>query len=234
MERVFIVASCKPWAERTFEKIAAKLPGQWHYLSDPADLNAALVAKLQPEYIFFPHWSALVPQEILQMTECVCFHMTDLPYGRGGSPLQNLIAAGHVDTMITALKMTAELDAGPVYLKLPLCLHGLAEEIYMRAAVRIAEMIEFIVLQRPEPVPQSGEVAVFKRRRPEQSRISADCDTLAKLFDHLRMLDAEGYPAAFAELGNFRLEFSRPALRTDSIEADVKITLLKKGNANNA
>ncbi len=23
--------------------------------------------------------------------ECVCFHMTDVPYGRGGSPLQNLI-----------------------------------------------------------------------------------------------------------------------------------------------
>ena len=234
MKRVFVVASIKPWGKAAFERVMAKLPGRWHYISDPADLNAAAIEKLQPEFIFFPHWSAKVSQAVLQMTECVCFHMTDLPYGRGGSPLQNLIACGHTETMITALKMTDELDAGPVYLKVPLSLHGLAEEIYIRAAARIAAMIETIVLQRPEPVPQAGEVTVFKRRQPEQSRIPEECDNLDKLFDHLRMLDAEGYPAAFIEFGCFRFEFSRPALRVGSIEADVKITLIKEGTGSDA
>jgi methionyl-tRNA formyltransferase len=54
-----------------------------------------------------------------------------LPYGRGGSPLQNLIDLGHKDTFVSALKMTEELDAGAIYLKKPLSLEGLAEEIYM-------------------------------------------------------------------------------------------------------
>ena len=43
--------------------------------------------------------------------------MTDLPYGRGGSPLQNLIINGHKETMMSALRCVQELDAGPIYLK---------------------------------------------------------------------------------------------------------------------
>lgn len=32
------------------------------------------------------------------------FHMTNFPYGRGGSPLQNLMKRGHHTTTITALR----------------------------------------------------------------------------------------------------------------------------------
>lgn len=59
--------------------------------------------------------------------------MTDVPYGRGGSPLQNLILAGHADTQLTALKMVEEMDAGPVYAKRPLSLEGKAQDIYEKA-----------------------------------------------------------------------------------------------------
>jgi len=38
--------------------------------------------------------------------------MTDLSYGRGGSPLQNLIVRGYKDTMISALWIEKELDSG--------------------------------------------------------------------------------------------------------------------------
>lgn len=43
--------------------------------------------------------------------------MTNLPYGRGGSPVQNLILNGHKKTIISALNVTKDLDAGDVYLK---------------------------------------------------------------------------------------------------------------------
>jgi len=55
--------------------------------------------------------------------------MTYMPYGRGGSPLQNLIVRGYRHTKLTALRMVEEFDAGPVYLKEDLCLEGNAEEI---------------------------------------------------------------------------------------------------------
>ena len=68
--------------------------------------------------------------------------MTDLPYSRGGSPLQNLILRGHQETQIIALRCVAELDAGPIYMKRPLSLEESAYEIFVRAADVVQEMIE--------------------------------------------------------------------------------------------
>ena len=46
--------------------------------------------------------------------------MTDLPFGRGGSPLQNLIIRGIYDTKISAIKANKEIEAGDIY-----CQHNL-------------------------------------------------------------------------------------------------------------
>ena len=92
--------------------LAKKSRGRWIYVERPRRLVSVL-AKNRPRYIFFPHWSWMVPRAVWEKHECVCFHMTDVPYGRGGSPLQNLILKGHTKTKITALRMVGELDAGP-------------------------------------------------------------------------------------------------------------------------
>ena len=41
--------------------------------------------------------------------------MTDVPYGRGGSPLQNLIVRGYSEIKLTVLQMVKAFDAGLVY-----------------------------------------------------------------------------------------------------------------------
>ena len=66
-------------------------PGRWHFIGEREELTEARVASIGPSKTCFLHWSWKVPAEILETYECVCFHMTDVPYGRGGSPLQNLI-----------------------------------------------------------------------------------------------------------------------------------------------
>jgi methionyl-tRNA formyltransferase len=84
-------------------------------------------------------------------------------------------------------------------------------------------MIREIVEGGPEPVPQSGEVVVFPRRRPEESEIPA-CTSLDILYDFLRMLDAEGYPRAFLVYRGFHYEFSRSTRFDGKIVAEVTIT----------
>lgn len=116
-------------------------------------------------YIFFLHWNWHVPVELWSRFECACFHMTDVPYGRGGSPLQNLIVAGHESTKLTALRMVEELDAGPVYAKRELSLDGRAEEIYIRAAKLSFEIIKWMIRNEPSPEAQQGDVGSFKRRK---------------------------------------------------------------------
>ena len=156
--------------------------------------------------------------------------MTDLPFGRGGSPLQNLIQRGIYSTKISALRCVKELDAGPIYMKKDLSLHGNAEEIYMRASKVCCDMVIEIINNEVMPVAQNGEVTVFKRRKPTDSNIAA-LDSLVSVYDYIRMLDADGYPHAFVEVGNLRFEFDRAALKDGFIEADVKISIreLKEG-----
>jgi methionyl-tRNA formyltransferase len=224
-----IVAGAKPWNRRVFDEIIAGYPGTWHFVSQPNELSPEKVSSLAPRYIFFLHWSWKVPSEIVNNYECVCFHMTDVPYGRGGSPLQNLIVRGHRHTKLTALRMVEDFDAGPVYLKEDLCLEGNAEETYIRASYLSAQMIRRIIEEQPIPEPQEGKPVVFKRRKPPESRIPELSD-LQALHDFIRMLDAEGYPRAFLEYEGFRYEFSRTALYDGRIVADVEITSLEDGS----
>jgi len=224
--KTYLVLGCKPWNRSVFEKVLLPLPGQWHYIGSPAELSLELVKELCPRYIFFPHWSWKVPDEIVDNYECVCFHMTDVPFGRGGSPLQNLIVRGLRETKLTALRMSREFDAGPVYMKERLSLEGGAEEIYLRAARLSAEMIQRMIRREPKPVPQRGQPVNFKRRKPEESEIGTVA-SLEALYDFIRMLDAEGYPHAFLQHSGFRFEFIRPALYDGRIVADVKITPAK-------
>lgn len=193
-------------------------------LRTPDELTVAALAAIDPRFVFFPHWSSKIPAEIYDRFECVIFHMTDLPYGRGGSPLQNLIARGHEETRLTALRCVGAMDAGPVYMKRPLSLLGTAEEVLMRAGALTAAMIAEIALDRPEPQPQQGEPTMFTRRTPDDGTLAA-ATTLAEAYDLIRMLDADGYPRAFADFGPFRLEFERASQRPDEIVADVRIRL---------
>ncbi len=224
----YLVVGCKSWNRRLFDDTLCLLPGQWHYIGAASELSHDLVDEIAPRYIFFLHWSWKVPDEIVDRYECVCFHMTDVPFGRGGSPLQNLIVRGQRETMLTALRMSKEFDAGPVYMKEPLSLEGGAEEIYLRAGRLSAKMIEHMIQHEAKPVPQRGTPVVFKRRKPEESEVKS-AGSLEELYDFIRMLDAEGYPRAFLNHGGFRYELSRAALYEGRIVADVTITLANAG-----
>ena len=147
--------------------------------------------------------------------------MTDLPYGRGGSPLQNLIVRGKKETVISAIKCVKELDAGPIYLKMPLTLDGTAREILDRASTVIQQMIFKIVEGPGEFKDQLGDVVSFKRRVSDDGDLS-HLETTNQIYDYIRMLDADNYPSAFIEIENFRLEFTSVKYDDGDVEAVVK------------
>ncbi|MBW1293894.1 formyltransferase family protein [Aquimarina litoralis] len=220
----FVVLSEKTWNTRLVENLKKNIPdAQWLLINNKSDFLLENLKKINPSKIFIPHWSYIIPAEIFSSFECIVFHMTDLPYGRGGSPLQNLIVRGHKKTKVSALKVVKELDAGPIYLKQELDLYGTAEEIFIRTNETIEEMIVKIVSNNLSPIEQEGEPVFFKRRKPAMSEI-AQIDEIGKLYDHIRMLDAEGYPKAYFENDHFKFEFTRASLKSNNtILADVRI-----------
>jgi len=220
----YLVVTIKDWQIEQFKQTTPKLAGNWYLITDPEELTLEKLRAISPRYIFFPHWSCLVPEQILTEFECVCFHMTDVPYGRGGSPLQNLIIRGHKETKLSALKMEKTLDTGPVYLKVPLQLNGTAQEIFVESAKLSFEMIKTIIELNPTPIAQTGEVVEFKRRRPQDSELPQQTDIHA-WYDIIRMLDAESYPKAFIDHGNFKLTFSQAELSCNNeLNAKIKVT----------
>ena len=219
----YVIASSRKWYEDMATSLPVSTGKEFILIKDKIDLTAERLAEIRPRYVFFPHWSYMVPASVYETFECVIFHMTDLPFGRGGSPLQNLITRGIYESKISALKCIAGVDAGPVYMKRPLSLHGTAEEIFMRAARVMEDMIIEMVNNEPLPHEQQGKIERFKRRKPEDGDIRG-LSELTEVFDYIRMLDADGYPNAFLETEHLRLEFQRPSLKHGEVIADVIIT----------
>jgi methionyl-tRNA formyltransferase len=216
------LAQSRVWNSDLVENVRRSTGFEIVEIRDSSELKYSLLESLNPDYVFFPHWSTLIDKEIYQNFECIIFHMTDLPFGRGGSPLQNLIARGFSETKISAIKCVKDLDAGPIYLKRQMNLDGSAQEIYFRAAGIIEEMIVEIVRSRPKPIDQIGDPVVFKRRVPSESKIS-DIQSTEELYDFIRMLDADGYPHAFVDCGEFRIEFRNAKFSKTGVSADASI-----------
>tara|TARA_B100002051_G_C16320762_1_gene432077 strand:+ start:99 stop:572 length:474 start_codon:yes stop_codon:yes gene_type:complete len=148
--------------------------------------------------------------------------MTDLPYGKGGSPLQNLIKRNHTKTVVTALKMEKKFDSGPIYFKKKLSLKGSAHVIYTNFALIAFDLIKKIISEKPKLKKQLGRTVVFKRRIPEESIVPKKI-SLKNIYDHIRMLDAPTYPKAFIEWGSKIIEFDKAEKLKGRVEARVII-----------
>ena len=222
----YIVAGVGNWNRQIFLEKKNQFVGDWRFVDSPEGLLNVLNS-FQPRYIFFPHWRWIVTEDILNQYECICFHMTDLPYGRGGSPLQNLIIRGHKDTMLSAIRMEKGLDTGPIYAKLPLKLYGTAQEIYIRATYLIWDLINKFINEKLNPIPQTGEVITFKRRKPDESLLPKSED-LEKIYDYIRMLDADGYPLAFINHENYKIQFSKAKIENGKLVATAEFILHPK------
>ena len=223
----YIILSEKPWNQDLVKNLSKNNNKvNWVFIKKRLDFNTKNIESIKPDKIFIPHWSYIIPDEIFEKYECVVFHMTDLPFGRGGSPLQNLIVLGKEKTKISALRVVKELDAGPIYLKEDLSLQGTAEEILIRANSIIELMIVELIDKDLEPIEQKGDVVHFKRRTPKESNIG-DLKQIKDIYNHIRMLDAKGYPNAFIENEYFKFEFSKASINTSG-EIESEIRIIKK------
>lgn len=228
MEKTIVVATIKPWNIRLFNKWNPPKGYKKYLITGKEELTREKLDFVKPRYIFYPHWSWITPDDIYKNFECVVFHMTDLPFGRGGSPLQNLLVRGIYKTKLTAIRVEAGLDSGPVYTKRDFDISwGSAQEIFEKAAKIDFEMMDEIIKNNPKPKPQKGKVVVFKRRGPTDSQIPPGLN-VRQLYDFIRMLDADGYPRAFFETDGHRVELSNAILENGKLQAQVKINPSKK------
>ena len=219
----FVLLTEKTWHKSMLNALASRENEKWKLIDKNDEFTIEKLQEFKPEFIFIPHWSYIIPEKIWTAFQCVVFHMTDLPYGRGGSPLQNLILSGKTKTKISAIRVNHGIDTGDVFLKKDLSLLGTAREIFERATPIILEMIEEIIDKNLEPIKQEGKPVYFKRRKPEDSAIE-NIEYIDMIYNYIRMLDCEGYPNAYIETEFIKFEFTDARFSNNEILANVRIS----------
>ena len=213
-----LIITKKVWSAYNFKKLKKK------FFKVSNNLNYTKIKKFNPKIIFFIHWSKMIEKKIYNNFECIQFHSSDLPIGRGGSPIQNQILMGIKNTKITAFKVTKKLDGGPIVLKKPIKLRGTAQEIYIDMEKISLKMIsEISKMKKLIYKKQKGKVLIFKRRLENQSEIKTNkISSTKKLYDFIRMLDAKNYPKAFIKLNRFIGRLSNAKYKNQKLLATIE------------
>mgnify|MGYP006090241853 FL=1 len=221
MDKILFVSS-KKWffLNKDIKKLIKKK--NIYKITDKKKLNLKNISKINPTKIFFPHWSYRVPDKILKKFECICFHTAPLPYGRGGSPIQNLIIRKFKKAPVCAIKMTNKIDSGPIYSKKNISLKGSLNEIFERISNAILFMITKIIKNKIIPKHQSGKPLYFKRIN-EQETIINQLEKLDSVYDKIRMLDSDEYPNAYYKFGNTIIKLQGAKTKKNYILCNAKI-----------
>jgi methionyl-tRNA formyltransferase len=210
---IYLICAYRPW-NSAFNPDITK----------PEDL--ALIDLWKPSWVFFLDWSWIIPKEIIKNYKCVCFHESDLPNFRGGSPIQNQISRGITKTKLTAFLMDEGLDTGDILLQEDLSLEGHISEIMARVAALTPKMINRILTGDYTQRKQEGRGSYYSRRTPKDSELDVFVfkDTpLEKIYNVIRMLE-DPYPNAFMVLGDRKLTFKSAEMKDGKILAQVEIT----------
>jgi len=212
---MYIFCCHRDWAKKLFVKLSKKY--DMHLITSPKELTLKKVKQINPKFIFFPDWSWIVPSKIIDNYSCICFHESDLPKFRGGSPIQNQIINGIKKTKTTAFLMDDGLDTGDILLKKSLSLDGSINEIFDRMITNDYEMIVDIINKKYTIKKQHRKSTVFKRRKPEESELEHLNHSNLYLYNFVRMLE-DPYPNAFIKIGKKKIIFKSMKMKKNILE----------------
>ena len=194
-----IATEADSWLMMAIEDLATDWEAQGHKVKIEYDANDLPAGDL----CFCLGLGQLMPDTARERFEHVLVvHESDLPKGRGWSPLTWQILEGEHRIPVTLFEAEATVDSGPVYAQRWLQFEGheLIDELRAAQASATRGLCRWFVDKYPQSVAhtraQTGPATYYARRRPKDSELDAG-KTLAEQFDQLRVADNDRYPACF-------------------------------------
>jgi methionyl-tRNA formyltransferase len=143
----------------------------------------------------------ILPESRLKLnTLNLVVHESDLPFGRGWSPLTWQILEGKKSIPVVLFEARQKLDAGPIYLRDEIILEGteLLSDIRRKQGEMTVNMVLRFLEKWPElkPVEQNGDATYFPKRTRDHDKLDTN-KSISELFDQFRIVDNERYPAWF-------------------------------------
>ena len=172
---------------------------------------------LSPAYFcFYLSFSKVVSKDTLNLfRHNFVVHSSDLPEGKGWSPLTWQILEGKNEIPTVLFEAAKKVDSGRIYLRQKLKFEGyeLIDEMRAAQGTLIVSMVKSLIEGYPgslaNGIEQSGEGSYYTKRRPVDSKIDPDY-SLRQAFKQFRVADNESYPAFFELNGHkYELRISR-------------------------
>lgn len=189
------------WIIPYMNEIKEELIEKGHYIRVINDHNELK----KGDIAIFLSCEEVVPPKYLKLNEHnLVVHESDLPKGKGWSPLTWQILEGKNKIPITLFEAEAEVDSGEIYFQDTIELEGheLLPEIKHKQGKKTEELILRFVEGYPEVngEEQAGEETFYEKRTPEDSELDID-KSIKEQFELLRVVDNERYPAFFYKEG---------------------------------
>lgn len=127
-------------------------------------------------------------------------HESDLPKGKGWSPVTWQVLEGKKKIPVTLIEATKDLDSGAIYANeyIQLKGHELLDEIKHQQGLKTKKLILDFVDRYPNVKDslQEGKSTYYPKRTPKDSELNI-AKSIKEQFDLLRVCDNERYPAYF-------------------------------------
>jgi methionyl-tRNA formyltransferase len=185
-----------PYAKELAEKITTELGYEANFTTKHENISKGnVLCLLSCEKIF----SNL---ELNQYNLVV--HESDLPQGKGWSPLTWQILEGKNAIPITLFEAQEKVDSGVIYNKTTIDLEGheLIEEIkHLQGLATQKLILDFLKnIDQMKGIEQEGKESFYPKRTEKDSELDPS-KSIDEQFDLLRVCDNERYPAFFMKNG---------------------------------
>ena len=120
-----------------------------------------------PDMVVVISYGVILRDNVLNSAPCINIHPSDLPRYRGPSPIRTAIYNGDTKSAVCLMQMTAELDAGDIYMRQEFDIgQNDTNETIEKKVSEIGSRLVVDYLSAPEkykPVPQTGEITYTRK-----------------------------------------------------------------------
>lgn len=193
----------RDWSISIFSKIDI----EEKYLISNKDYD--ILEFIKPDLVFFIGWSHIIPNILIDKYKCICLHPSPLPKYRGGSPIQNQIINGEVDSAVTFFIMDQGLDTGDIIYQSYISLNGKLDDIFKNIElIGIKDINKIITDYKNNQIvtykQDDSKSTFYKRRNESESEINIEeilNDEPVYLYNKIRSLN-DPYPNAYIRCKN--------------------------------
>jgi methionyl-tRNA formyltransferase len=183
------------------------------------------IKKLKPDLIIIAACSKIIPKELLELPKhgCLNIHPSLLPKYRGPSPIQATILNGDSKAGVTIIKMTEEIDKGPIIAtsefiigNIKITYEELEEELAKMSSKLLTDIIFDWTKGKIRPEEQEESEATYTRKiKKEDGKINWNNEA-KKIERKIRAFNP--WPSAFCKAENKTMKIFKASVlkQTDS------------------